>query len=279
MKGIFWNSRGLSDLAKTKFLADTVREQSLDFIALMETGKKDFSQAMLNGLCGGRDFVWHWTEPHGRSGGILVGVNLDHIEVGGIEEGDFFVKFRLRDKKDGFKWVLIAVYGAAQPSFKEKFLTELVQACNKEKLPIMVGGDFNIIRNPSEKNNDKFNNRWPFLFNAIIDSLDLRELEMSGRKYTWENPTFEKSDRVLISTDWEQQFPKATVVALSREISDHTPLLLSTEDDGANMKQPLFKFELGWLLKESFFDMVSEVWNKEQRGNNALQRWQNKISG
>ena len=57
MKGIFWNSRGLSDLAKTKFLADTVREQSLDFIALMETGKKDFSQAMLNGLCGGRDFL------------------------------------------------------------------------------------------------------------------------------------------------------------------------------------------------------------------------------
>jgi len=54
MKGIFWNSRGLSDLAKTKFLADTAREQNLDFIALLETGKKDFSQTSLNGLCGGK---------------------------------------------------------------------------------------------------------------------------------------------------------------------------------------------------------------------------------
>ena len=86
-----------------------------------------------------------------------------------------------------------------------KVFVELVQTCDKEKLPILVGGDFNIIRSPSEKNNNKFNARWPFLFNAVIDGLDLRELEMSGRKYTWanslKNPTFERLDRVLVSTE------------------------------------------------------------------------------
>jgi hypothetical protein len=61
------------------------------------------------------------------------------------------VKFRLRNRSDDFHWVLVAVYGAAQPEFKEAFLTELVQACNKENKPILLGGDFNIIRNPSEK--------------------------------------------------------------------------------------------------------------------------------
>jgi exonuclease III len=69
------------------------------------------------------------------------------------------------------------------------------------------------------------------LFNAVIDSLDLREIEMSGRKFTWANsrrvPTYERLDMVLISTDWEQQCPLATVEALNREISEHTPLLLS----------------------------------------------------
>ena len=113
MRGIFWNSRGLSDLAKTKFLTDTVKEKNLDFIALLETGKKDFSQQVLNGLCGGRNFIWHWTEPYGRSGGILLGVNMDVLEVGSIEDGYFFVKFRLRSRKDNFHWVLVAVYGAA----------------------------------------------------------------------------------------------------------------------------------------------------------------------
>ena len=52
MRGIFWNSRGLSDLAKTKFLADTVREQSLDFIALMETGNFFFHRQCLMACVG-----------------------------------------------------------------------------------------------------------------------------------------------------------------------------------------------------------------------------------
>jgi hypothetical protein len=34
---------------------------------------------------------------------------------------------------------------------------------------------------------------------------------------------------------------------------------------------------LGWLLKEGFFEMVSEVWTKERKGNSPMQRWQNKI--
>jgi endonuclease/exonuclease/phosphatase family metal-dependent hydrolase len=168
----------------------------------------------------------------GGRGGILLGVNLEGLDIGSIEEGDFFVKFGLRTKMNDFKWVLVAVYGAAQHEFKESFLTELVQSCSKENLPLCVGGDFNIIRNRSEKNNDRFDERWPFLFNVVIDGLDLREIEMSGRKFTWANsrrvPTYEKLDRVLVSTEWEQRFPLATVVALSREISDHTPLLLDT---------------------------------------------------
>jgi len=119
------------------------------------------------------------------------------------------------------------------------------------------------------------------LFNAIIDDLNLREIEMSGRKYTWANslatPTFEKLDRVLVSTEWEQYFPLSTVVALSREISDHTPLLLSTGEVSSARTPPLFQFELGWLLREGFFELVSDVWNKENKGSTSLQVWQNKI--
>jgi hypothetical protein len=128
--------------------------------------------------------VWHWTAPHGRSGGIFLEVNLDVLDVGSIDVGDFYVKFRLRDMKSDFKWVLVAVYGADQPEFKESFLTELVQSCSIEQLPLCIGGDFNIMWKNSEKNNDRFEERWPFLFNTVIDSLDLREIEMSGRKFT-----------------------------------------------------------------------------------------------
>jgi hypothetical protein len=55
---------------------------------------------------------------------------------------------------------------------------------SQESLPLIMGGDFNILRYPSEKNKASYNARWPFLFNAVIDGLNLRELEMTGRKYT-----------------------------------------------------------------------------------------------
>jgi hypothetical protein len=119
------------------------------------------------------------------------------------------------------------------------------------------------------------------LFNVFIDILDLREIEMSGRRFTWANshrvPTYERLDRVLISTEWEQQYPLATVEALNTEIFDHTPLLLRLGEKAIAKKSALFKFELGWLLKEGFFDVVSKVWRKESRGTTSMQRWQNKI--
>ena len=263
MKGIFWNSRGLSDLAKYRFLSDLSREQKLDLIALLETGKKDFSKTVLDNICGGQEFIWRWSEPHGRSGGILLGINLDFFDIGSIDEGDFYVKFCVRNKVNGFYWVLIAVYEAAQAEHKESFLTELAQTCTKESDPILVGGDFNIIRSPQEKNNDRYDDRWPFLFNAIIDSLDLRELDLSNRKYTWaksrDTPIFERLDRILVSTEWESKFPLATVQALTREISDHTPLLLDTGNGTHGNKQPGFKFELSWLLRDDFNELVARI--------------------
>jgi hypothetical protein len=52
-----------------------------------------------------------------------------------------------------------------------------------------------------EKNSSRFNNKWPLLFNVIIEILNLRELEMTGSKFTWANyaeiPTYEKLDCIF----------------------------------------------------------------------------------
>ena len=121
MKGIFWNSRGLKDLAKRRFLAEASLEHRLDFIALSETGRDNFAPQFLNTLSGGVDFDWHCLPPRGRSGGILLGVRCDSLEVRSVVMGDFAVKFRVRSKADGFNWALVAVYGAAQPELKPDF--------------------------------------------------------------------------------------------------------------------------------------------------------------
>ena len=140
MKGLFWNSRGLADLAKQRFLAETTLEHHLDFIALLETGRDNFTSQFLQTLSSGIDFDWHILPPRGRSGGILLGVRCETLEVLNVVQGDFSVKFRVRSKLDGFRWSLVAVYGAAQPEFKPDFLADLVRICGDENLPLLVGG-------------------------------------------------------------------------------------------------------------------------------------------
>ena len=119
------------------------------------------------------------------------------------------------------------------------------------------------------------------MFNAIIEMLNLRELELIGRKYTWANyvevPTYEKLDRILVTTDWEQKISLASVQALTREISDHTPPLLDSGEPSHRGNVLNFKFELGWLTRDGFFGLVKEVWKSKNRGRSPMEKWQNKI--
>jgi hypothetical protein len=146
MKGFIWNSDGLGDTAKHCTIHEAVREHKLDFVVISETGRDNFTTPFLKHLAGGLDFSWFCLPPHGRSGGILVGINNETLGVTNIVTGDFCVKLHVTCKKDGFEWALVAVYGAAQDVHKAAFLAELARICDDESIPIMVGGDFNITR-------------------------------------------------------------------------------------------------------------------------------------
>ena len=78
-------------MAKYRYISEAIREQNLNFVAVMETGKKDMSRANLNRLSGGADYIWHCLPPRGRSGGILLGINALNLELSLIVEGEFFL--------------------------------------------------------------------------------------------------------------------------------------------------------------------------------------------
>jgi hypothetical protein len=199
-----------------------------------------------------------------------------------IVEGDFFIKFHLCNKSDNFKWILMAVYGPAQDDFKTAFLSKLVCTCQQNPLPTLIGGDFNIMRNNKEKNNDRYSDRWPFLFNAVIDSFDLWEIKLSGGQFTWVNslpsPTYEKLDSVLMTTEWEFKYPLVSVRALDRGVSNHTPLLLDTGEAAFSGNGRQFRLELSWFTREDFYSRVAEIWRKPVRGRNSVQWWNKKMS-
>jgi hypothetical protein len=117
-----------------------------------------------------------------------VGINSDTLQVLKVDTGDVFVKFHIKCKRYGFEWILVPVYGVAQDAHKADFLAELVRTCESETLPMLIVGDFNIIRKRDEKNNDNFRACWPFVFNVIIDHLNMREIALNGRQFTWGSP-------------------------------------------------------------------------------------------
>jgi hypothetical protein len=57
MKGLYWNSRGLLDLAKHRSIVDAIKERNLDFVNIMESRKQDMQRANLSRLSRGVDFV------------------------------------------------------------------------------------------------------------------------------------------------------------------------------------------------------------------------------
>jgi exonuclease III len=187
MIGVIWNCQGLGKEVKSEFLWDIIRKEKIDFIGLQETNKKDFEDSWLNFISGNRNFVWVWSPPNGRSGGLLVGFDSDMFDVREKELGEFMIRTLVIQKESGFIWNFINVYGAAQNDQKQKFLSELSSFCSKCSHPMLIGGDFNILRKDSDKNKPVGTNKWSSLFNSIIDVHELIELDLCGRLFTWSN--------------------------------------------------------------------------------------------
>jgi hypothetical protein len=55
------------------------------------------------------------------------------------------------------------------------------------------------------------------------------------------------------------------------------PLLIDSGKSSPINKPPMFKFELGWLLRDVFVDMVSGVWNSVADQDDKMRCWQSKI--
>jgi hypothetical protein len=78
MKGLFWISNCLR-----------MKDQQLDFIAILETKRNYFLASELAHFCTNRNYSWNWSPTKGCSGGILLGVNSDNVDVQSVHLGSF----------------------------------------------------------------------------------------------------------------------------------------------------------------------------------------------
>jgi len=243
MIGVLWNCRGVSKKGMSSLLKEILTDYAVDFVGLQETMRLKYPDKFFRKIDYGKKFAWHWIPSNGRSGGILCGVNLDRFDVIKFIEATFSLKAIVQDKKEKRTLSLVTVYGPAHEENRDLFLTELSQICSTNTYSMILGGDFNILRFSSDKNTSFSGNKFTDLFNWVINTHELRDLPLNGGSYTWSNnqqvPTLERLDRILISEDWEKLFPLTSLRKLPRELSDHNPLLLCTEQNNLKKNQSL----------------------------------------
>ncbi|XP_030963792.1 uncharacterized protein LOC115984952 [Quercus lobata] len=188
--------------------------------------------------------------------------------------GSFSVSIRWQGVGDGFSWACSGVYGPIDNNARGLMWDELAGVQHYWNVPWCCIGDFNIVRFPSERLGNSRLTPAMELFLEFIKDLNLIDLPLEGGSFTWssrsersftwssgsERPSMSRIDRVLVSHDWEEQYPDVTERILPRPVSDHFQILV--EVGGMARGKSLFRFENMWLKTDEFTDIVQSWWSQ-----------------
>jgi exonuclease III len=270
---LVWNVRGLNSRAKRDSVKSVVVSLKPAVVCLQETKLDSVSDFNILTILGSGFSNFVFNPAHGSRGGILVAWrDGSFVSAASIIKNNF-VSVQLQSA-DGPLWRFIGVYKPHQDSLKSAFLQELRDIRNTCVGPWIVACDFNQIFKSDDKNNSNINRSSLGNFRGLIGSLDLKEVPLNGRRFTWSNqravPTLVKLDHVFCSTCWEEAFPDCFLYSSASEISDHCPLILKLNADLRGRCR--FHFENFWPKLLGFLEEVAASWDQPVQTSCPLER-------
>lgn len=103
------------------------------------------------------------------------------------------------------KWLITSVYGPNDSQREKQFWKELDEVRGRWDGAWCIGGDWNIVRFPSERRGTSRMTGEMSSFSDWINSQYLADLPMKGNSFTWSNnqntPKASRLDRFLVSYD------------------------------------------------------------------------------
>jgi hypothetical protein len=115
------------------------------------------------------------------------------------------------------------VYGPSDHRLSQPFLDEFCSLPPTLKVPWLAIGDFNLTRNPEDKNTSHFNFSLAESFNDSIQKSNLIELPLLDRSFTWssgrESPTLTRIDRAFINILFNNSYPNTSLLTSHRALS------------------------------------------------------------
>jgi exonuclease III len=260
---VVWNVRGLNRRAQRSVVHELVRSEKVSLLCLQETKLNVVNDALILDLIG-PDFGYIALPAVSGCGGILFAWRRDLWFVSSPSLGLNHVTVKVAlTSAPSFSWWLTSVYGPQPNAEKVAFLNNLHSLRPPLSGPWMLCGDFNLIYQATDKNNGHLSRRMMGRFRRFLNDLELLELHLHGRPFTWSNerthPALERIDKVFVSPDWELLFPSSSLQAIYSRCSDHSPLLLSLET--CTRPKRRFTFLAFWPKLAGFLDTVKAVWS------------------
>jgi hypothetical protein len=100
------------------------------------------------------------------------------------DQGLFFLSATILHKAIRLIFEFIGVYGPVDHARYMNFLEELEVKVSSTQYPVVVAGDFNLIRGSADKNNSNIDWTRVRLFNDSIARMDLGEIRRIGARLT-----------------------------------------------------------------------------------------------
>lgn len=140
-------------------------------------------------------------------------------------------------------------------------------------------GGFNLIRSLDDTTARDSNLGTMQDFNHFIDEINLINIPLQGRSFTYSNkrpnPTFSKLDKALLSSHWNDYGVSYDLRDLPATASDHVPLMLRLSPH-VNPLRRTFRFETFWLNYTNIQEIVATAWESVTI-QNPVRRMQQKI--
>lgn len=160
-------------------------------------------------------------------------------------------------------WRLTGYYGYPDRSRRHLLWNLLRHLSRINNLSWVCMGDFNDLLTSEDKKGRVSHPQWLFRgFREAVNDSQLSDIPLSGYNFTWfrgrgtANAVEERLDRAMGNPAWHDRFNRASLQNLVAPVSDHNPILLSTEPLIHHSNRRNFRFENRWLAEKDIRSVV-----------------------
>ncbi|XP_071705231.1 uncharacterized protein [Rutidosis leptorrhynchoides] len=181
-------------------------------------------------------------------------------------------------KSSGKESIIVNVYGPHDDINKQKLWDALDKLLLINGVSCVICGDFNEVRDPSERLNCDFIPNRARLFNEFIARNRLVDLPLCGRLFTRvsdDGSKMSKLDRFLVSDEFLSLWSDLKVTACDRKFSNHCPIALSNDDTDFGPKP--FKIFDEWFNVEGIDSLIARSWEEPMDRNRKDCVFRNKL--